>query len=349
MMVFLKKLHKWLGLLIGLQVLLWVLSGLAISLLDPAKVSGRYWSAPAEHEQKTLRQDILLEPSELAPEHVNDARSIKLTHNRGLPVYRVQRGSGEILLNAMDGSLLIIDQAGAEAIARQDYRGNGDIITIAAGMAPDMETRRRAGKYWRVEFSDRVSTSIYISAASGEILERRNSYWRVRDFAWMLHIMDYSGRENFNNSLVIIVALISAWLGISGFILLFNSFNRHDFNFLKRLSKNNLATVSISDPASGYSGQLKLRKGSNLFLALATHGIELPSICGGGGECGKCRVKIEPGSLRAATSIETGLIPRGLREQGFRLACQMEVTDNMQLQLSKGSRINPRNTLNKTT
>ena len=39
MMRLLKKVHKWVGLLIGIQVLLWLLSGLMISLLDPAKVS----------------------------------------------------------------------------------------------------------------------------------------------------------------------------------------------------------------------------------------------------------------------------------------------------------------------
>lgn len=38
-MTFLKKLHKWVALLIGLQVLLWLLSGFMISLLDPARVS----------------------------------------------------------------------------------------------------------------------------------------------------------------------------------------------------------------------------------------------------------------------------------------------------------------------
>ncbi len=43
---FLKKLHKWVGLLIGIQVLFWLISGLVISLLDPVKVSGKQWSVP---------------------------------------------------------------------------------------------------------------------------------------------------------------------------------------------------------------------------------------------------------------------------------------------------------------
>ena len=47
--------------------------------------------------------------------------------------------------------------------------------------------------------------------------------------------MDYSGRNNFNNLLIITVALTAIWLGISGFILLFYSFRRRDFDFLRRL------------------------------------------------------------------------------------------------------------------
>ena len=332
-MTFLKKLHKWIGLLLGLQVLLWLLSGLVISLLDPVKVSGQYWSAPANQQTESLEQKLLLEPSELPPEQLRDALGISLTTNRGVPVYRIQHLHGEILLDATNGTVLVFDQADAREIARLDYTGIGDIISVQAGTAPDMETRRRAGAYWKVDFSDQVNTSIYVSAANGQILERRNSLWRVRDFFWMLHIMDYTERENFNNSLIITVVLVAAWLGISGFILLFGSFRRHDFAFLNMFAPKKLATVHIIDPETGLSSDVILKKGSNLFLALATHGVRVPSVCGGGGECGKCRVRFGSPNLRDANSIEKGLIPRPLRKQGYRLACQMEVEEKLKLYL----------------
>ena len=66
MMVFQKKLHKWVGLLIGIQVLLWLLSGLVMSLLDPAKVNGQQWARHAEDEPQVLPQDPLLEPNQLS-------------------------------------------------------------------------------------------------------------------------------------------------------------------------------------------------------------------------------------------------------------------------------------------
>ena len=194
-----------------------------------------------------------------------------------------------------------------------------------------------AGAYWRVSFSDPANTAIYISASTGEVLERRNSYWRVRDFFWMLHIMDYPGRENFNNPLIISVALVAIWLGISGFLLLFSSFTRFDFFFLNFSGKRDHIVITLLDPSISYSQKLKLRSGSNLFLSLATRDISLPSICGGGGECGKCRVKLETNDLPAPHEIEIKLIPKRLREQGFRLACQQRPTGDITVHLPAGT------------
>ncbi|MGA9573455.1 MAG: 2Fe-2S iron-sulfur cluster-binding protein [Lysobacterales bacterium] len=324
-MYILKKIHKWVGLLIGIQVLVWLLSGLVISLLDPAKVSGSQWMRANAAEQPILGQAALLEPAALPGAKLKDVLGVDLTTRRGRPVYSIMHAGGETLFDAVDGSIITTRKAEATDIARRDFSGEGDIVAVERGMAPDMETRDSSGAYWRVDFSDTANTSIYISEASGKILERRNSFWRVQDFFWMLHIMDYPGREDINNSLVISVALVAIWLGLSGFGLLFGSFRRQDFSFLNFLGKPAEAVVTLYDPTTGRTKQVKLRKGSNLFLSLATHDVNLPSICGGGGECGKCRVKYEATDLPTTNDAELGLVPRRLREQGYRLACQQQV------------------------
>jgi ferredoxin len=335
-MVYLRKLHKWIGLLIGLQVLLWLLSGLVISLLDPLKVSGRQWSNPVKTEVASLPDSVLLEPHELPAAYTSDATGISLTSKQGQPFYRVRRHASDSLINAVDGTISTTSKTDAEKIASQDFTGDGEITSITRGLAPDMETRSSTGEYWKVSFSDPANTAIYISVATGEILERRNSYWRIRDFFWMLHIMDYSGRQNFNNALIISVVLIAIWLGVSGFLMLFGSFRWRDFYFLNVFGKKDYAVITMMEPDWAAPARVKLRKGSNLFLSLATHGINLPSICGGGGECGRCRVQMEMKELPAATDIERKLIPKRLREKGFRLACQHEVTSNTTLTLAKG-------------
>ena len=237
MKVFLRKLHKWVSLAIGIQLFLWLSSGVMMAQLDPEKVSGATWSNNSHAKPQDNRFTGLLEPQQLPAEQLENATGIWLEMNRGIPIYRIRRVDGETLLNASTGSVITFNQQFAEQIARADFTGEGSIESITTGLAPDMETRDSIGPYWRVNFSDRTSTSIYISASSGEILERRNNYWRVRDFFWMLHIMDYSGHSNFNNSIIITVALIAFWLGLSGFILLFYSFRRSDFAFLRRQRK----------------------------------------------------------------------------------------------------------------
>lgn len=322
------------GLLIGVQVFLWLLSGLAISLIDPVKVSGKQWTSATAAESKPIDSTVLLDLSELPAELFGGALGIKLTMQYGKPVYLVKRADSETLVNASDGSLIAIDKADAERLAQQDFSGEGEVISSEKGMAPDMETRRSNGAYWRVNFSDGANTAIYVSASTGAIIERRNTYWRLRDFFWMLHIMDYPGRENFNNSLIITVALIAVWLGISGFLILFGSFTRADFFFLNVFRRTDDAVITLIDNRAGASRKVKLRKGSNLFLSLVTHNVSVASICGGGGECGKCRVKFESADPPQANEIETGLIPRRLREQGYRLACQQKVENDMALNLS---------------
>jgi len=336
-MVILKKLHKWIGLLIGIQVFLWLLSGLMISLLDPAKVSGKQWARPSTDDARSHVSGALMEPGDLPAGSLSDALSINLTVIHNQAVYQVNRATGETLLNAADGSVITTNENMARKLAQQDFTGNGEIISVERSSAPNLETRNSTGAYWKINFSDAANTSIYISVATGKILERRNSYWRVRDFFWMLHIMDYAGRKDFNNSLIISVAFISIWLGISGFILLFGSFNRHDFYFLNILGKRDVAVVTLIDPAAETPQQVRLRRGSNLFLSLATHGINLPSDCGGGGECGLCRVRIETSDLSGANSIESGLVPKPLQKHGYRLACQQEVNKDAILHLVKGT------------
>ena len=69
---------------------------------------------------------------------------------------------------------------------------------------------------WRVDFDDSRHTTVYVSPQSGKVVGRRNTIWRVYDFFWMLHIMDYSARDNFNNPLVVTCAVIAWFLATRG-------------------------------------------------------------------------------------------------------------------------------------
>ena len=337
MMVFLKKLHKWLGLLIGIQVLLWLLSGLMLSVISPSRVSGNERRRAVTPTTEAIGAVTSFEPVELPGDQMDAALSVSLEVIRGLPVYRVRYPGHTRLIDASSGATSKTSEQEALLLAQQDFTGDGEVTSISSSLAPDIETRNSEGEYWRVNFSDKAHTSIYISVSTGEILARRNSYWRVFDFFWMLHIMDYNTHEDINNNAVVTAALIAIWFGLSGFILLFGGFNRHDFYFLNVLGQRNDAELTLIDPDGNTLKRLRLRKGANLFLSLANKQIDVPSICGGGGECGKCRVKFEADDAPEANTIELGLIPDRLRHQGYRLACQQEVGSDATLYLPGAS------------
>ena len=56
---------------------------------------------------------------------------------------------------------------------------------------------------------------------SGQIITVRSTIWRIFDFFWMLHIMDYEDREDFNNPLLISFSVVAVLFCVSGMIMLF--------------------------------------------------------------------------------------------------------------------------------
>lgn len=73
------------------------------------------------------------------------------------------------------------------------------------------------------------------------------------------------------------------------------------------------------------SKEIEVKRGALLLDAIREAGIRIESICGGKGECGKCRVILNKGEVsRLSTKSEKFLSPQEISE-GHRLACQIRV------------------------
>ena len=79
---------------------------------------------------------------------------------------------------------------------------------------------------------------------------------------------------------------------------------------------------------------LKVSPTGTLLAALAKQKILVPSACGGGGTCAMCRVKVLAGA-GAISPVEEGHLSRSERKEGFRLACQVKVRDDMDIELAE--------------
>ena len=84
---------------------------------------------------------------------------------------------------------------------------------------PDSEIRGRALPVWKVAFAQPESLNLYLDPWTGEILARRTDRWRVFDFFWMLHIMDFEARDNFSHPLLQIAAALGLIIALSGVVL----------------------------------------------------------------------------------------------------------------------------------
>ncbi len=72
--------------------------------------------------------------------------------------------------------------------------------------------------------------------------------------------------------------------------------------------------------------------GGKLLGALADQGIFIPSACGGGGTCGQCRVDVHSGGGDILPT-EQGHITKREAKEGCRLACQVAVKQDMEIEV----------------
>lgn len=219
----LRILHKWLGLIVGLQLLLWTLSGLVFALLDHHEVAAER-SVRAQPVSLLTQGGSLVEPDTWLEHYAGlELVDVSLMPLLDSWVYRIRLKNRVELRRADDGSRFALGEAMIRRLAAARYAGSGALRRIAFHATPTNEARQ-AGPVWQAIFDDAERTSLYFSAEDGRLVAARNDAWRLFDFFWMLHTMDYRGRDNFNNPLVILFSTGALWLGISGGLLLFRAF-----------------------------------------------------------------------------------------------------------------------------
>ena len=147
--------------------------------------------------------------------------TLELRFVRHQPYYWV---NGEQLFDAKTGELKQeITEEEAKEIAmiyiKGDYAIKSAEYLTEAGA--HHEYRGRPLPAWAVQFDHPEDIIAYIDAKSGNFERVRHSSWRVFDFLWMFHTMDYAGRDNFNNLLLRASSVFGLATIVSGFTLFF--------------------------------------------------------------------------------------------------------------------------------
>ncbi|MEP9402081.1 PepSY domain-containing protein [Sphingomonas sp. VNH70] len=217
-----RRVHKWLALLVGVQVLLWTATGFYMVVIHIDTIHGDYLvrAVPAP----TIPTAGLLPPGRIAAA-APGATEVRLGQRLGTPIWRVEGRGGIAAYDARTGAPLA-ELTGPEVrrIAAALYAGDAPIVRATRLTAPVQELGKRKPPYWQVEFAGWNRPTLYIAPLTGELVAKRHLLWRVFDFAWMLHIMDYDARTDVNNPLLRVATWSAFAMAISGAWLLFWSF-----------------------------------------------------------------------------------------------------------------------------
>ena len=137
-------------------------------------------------------------------------------------IAEVTTAQGIKLFDAQTGELIPpVDAAKATAIANAAWKSAEKPVSKASRVTSESPEYRAALPAWRIAYSDPDATSIFVAADTGRITAVRTGTWRLYDFFWSLHIMDWKNHENFNTWWLLAFAIGGLILGLAGSVLLF--------------------------------------------------------------------------------------------------------------------------------
>lgn len=211
------KIHKWLALLMAIQILFWFVSGLFFAAVPIERVRSEHVKA----EQPAAPVDLAMAAPGLArlgAEGIS-AERIELRMLLGHPVALVTAREGRPrLFDLRSGRPASpISALAATRIAEADLAGDARAVRVERVTESSPEYRG-ALPAWRVEFEE-ANRALYVAADTGAVTARRSTLWRVYDFLWGLHIMDWGGHEDFNTLLLIVATALSLVMIVAGIVM----------------------------------------------------------------------------------------------------------------------------------
>lgn len=218
----LTRVHKWAGLIIGLQIMIWFTTGLFFTINPIEEVRG--WHL-VDRTPAPIPNAAIIPMQNARGAYTGELTSVSLIGVGNAPIYVFEGDEGRVMLDARDGSKFGGPTKDMVAsIAERIYQGPGVLESVTLITEKPPKDYRAKLPVWQVKYHDRHKTRLYIDAETGVLHTTRTQLWRVFDTMWMLHIMDYKERDNINNWWLRLVGF-AAWLfAITGVLLLVHRF-----------------------------------------------------------------------------------------------------------------------------
>lgn len=227
---FIRKAHRYLGVVLGIQFLFWTIGGLYFSWSNMDEVHGDLTkkSVPNFSADVRLISPLVALDSIKSNFDIDSLIGFQLVEILGKPYYQIKCKKNNQLQNyladAVDGKLRpALTEKEAIQVASAHYNGQATVesaVYITTTDA-DHEYRENPLPAYAVSFRDNAQTTVYVAAELGTVQKFRNVKWRTFDFLWMMHTMNYSDRDKFGNALLRSFSILGLITIASGFWLFF--------------------------------------------------------------------------------------------------------------------------------
>ncbi len=223
--------HRWLSLLVFIQLIIWLGTGLYFNLMDHQKASGNQNRQRIVESMQSVNFDTLLPLTQVVQQYPK-AITVSLISRLNQPLYLVTLEQGlyqhfvrkQLLLDAKTGERSDTNNTFFEQLAQLSFSGQAPTRSSMKLTPPIEELPKLQNSVWQINFADALNTSVYVDAQNASVIAHVDDDKRLGDLMFTLHFIDYpflnrifKGKNgSFNNLQIILLALLTLLFSLTG-------------------------------------------------------------------------------------------------------------------------------------
>lgn len=211
-----RKTHNVLGAIVGVQIVLWIASGLFFTLFPIDQIRGSHLRAPLA-DTISVPDGGLVRMETVAGTGGGEVERVELRPFPGGAVYQVDTTFGTFLHDAVSGDAISpLNEATARRVVLAQWAGKGELEGLSLVTEAPAESGGKGREMWRADFEGIDKATFWVDPYTGDLAAVRTPLWRTFDLMWGLHIMDWQNRETFTSWWIKLTAFASLVFVFSG-------------------------------------------------------------------------------------------------------------------------------------
>ncbi len=213
-----RVLHKYFSLIVSIQLLLWTVSGIFFAFNKIELIRGEGYLLSNDDTSLFKSPEFIVQSSDVVTVMKRLDKTVFIIKDNDGVKYLDFRGEELAKLTPKESYEIVRNMT--TLTPKTIYEINQDV----AGS----EYRGRLLPLYRITSYDKndKEINVYINPFSGKIEAIRTFSWRIWDFLWGLHIIDWNDRDNINNIFLQIFSLLALVSSITGIILFFRTLKK---------------------------------------------------------------------------------------------------------------------------